>query len=176
MPNVGIRHVPVGVEGCFHFTCSTSEGAVLLLPQGGSQENLLDWGIFLRQAVQHGLRWYKYTNLTCNRLAENGSLYLVTGCDKTSSWGIASCSNTSGEEEVSLKFEACQVAIVSASYVYKWETTSPATVRVGPQSCDYLAWERTWEPTSILARAISGLLSILMFVSYAVVYARNLYA
>jgi hypothetical protein len=60
---------------------------------------------------------------------------------KTSFWGIASFSNSYGEDEVSPKFAACKVSAVGASFAYKWETTSPAAVRVGPSSCDYSALE-----------------------------------
>jgi hypothetical protein len=47
-----------------------------------ASDNLVDKGIFLEQAMKHEVEWYKYTNATRNRLAENGSLYLVTGCEK----------------------------------------------------------------------------------------------
>jgi hypothetical protein len=50
---------------------------------------------------------------------------------KTSSWGIASFLNSYGEDEVSLKFAACKISAVGASFAY----------RVGPSSCDYSALE-----------------------------------
>jgi hypothetical protein len=127
----------VGAGGGLHFTCSTTEGAVLCLPDGGCREDLRDTGSFLEQALKHGLRWYEYTNTTRKRLAHNGSLYLITGCDMATSWGIASFSNSAGEDEISLKFTASQMASGSASYVYKWETSSPATVRIGPPTHDW---------------------------------------
>jgi hypothetical protein len=102
------------------------------MPEGGSQENLRDKGTFMDQALKHGLAWYEYANVTRRRLAENGSLYLVTGCDKTTSWGIASFSNSSGGNQMSLKFTVAQLASGNASRSYKWETSSPATVRYGP--------------------------------------------
>ena len=53
------------------------------------------------------------------------------------SWGIASFSNRSGGEDVSLKFTAARIASGGASYAYKWETSSPVTVRIGPPACDW---------------------------------------
>ena len=132
----GTSHVPVGAGAGFNFTFSTSEGAILLLPEGGLQENLRDRGTFMDQALKHGLAWYEYANVTRRRLAENGSLYLVTGCDKTALWGIASFSNSSGGDGVSLKFTIAQIASGNASCSYKWETSSPATVRYGPITSD----------------------------------------
>lgn len=59
------------------------------------------------------------------------SLYLVTGCDKSQSWGIALMSSTS---EVSLSFTACQVREGNASVAYSWE--GPAKARVYPSIND----------------------------------------
>jgi len=131
------RHLPLRGGGGFQFTSTTAEGAILCLPDGGCREDLRDRGSFLEQALKHGLQWYEYTNITRKRLAPNGSLYLITGCDKAASWGIASFSDRSGGDELSLKFTAAQIASGSTSYAYKWETSSPAIVRVGPTTRDW---------------------------------------
>jgi hypothetical protein len=65
-------------------------------------------------------------------MAPNGSLYLVTGCDKSVSWGVASCSSASGEGDIALKFTAANSTAGSASLGYVWETCSSASVRVHP--------------------------------------------
>jgi hypothetical protein len=64
-------------------------------------------------------------------MAGNGSLYLVTGCDKSCSWGVASHASTS--EDISLKFTACNVGGGRASVAYSWDRRGPATVRVSDQ-------------------------------------------
>ena len=133
-PDLRLSNIPIGAGANFYYTCTTAEGALLLLPDGASKEDLRDTGTFLDQALKHGITWYEYANIIRRRRAENGSLYLVTGCDKATSWGIASCSNGTGGTGVSLKFTAAQVAAGSGSYSYKWETSSPATVRFGPIS------------------------------------------
>lgn len=66
-------------------------------------------------------------------MARSGSLYLVTGCDRSPSWGVASFSSAARQCEISLKFTACQIAEGNASIYYSWERRGPATVRVSPR-------------------------------------------
>jgi hypothetical protein len=66
------------------------------------------------------------------REVSHDSLYLITGCDKCESWGIASYSDESDDCDVCLTWTAAPVAEGHASYGYSWETYSPVTVRVGP--------------------------------------------
>jgi hypothetical protein len=76
--------------------------------------------------------WYQHANVRFGRLAPNGSLYLVTGCDKTISWGVASFACSSQQRDISLKFTATKVAGVNITCGCTWETYIPANVRVGP--------------------------------------------
>lgn len=125
------RLVPAGAGAGIQLTTSSKEGAVLLLPQGASRTDTRKIPRFARYAIKHGLDWYKFANEEDFGL-ENGSLYLVTGCDKASAWGVASFYNASTEGEISLKFTAAQVASGRVSCAWKWETYSPASVRSGP--------------------------------------------
>jgi len=59
----------------------------------------------------------------------------VTGCDKSKSWGIASFSDASEDSGFSLKFTTAPVGDVDATYHSSWDNHSPATVRIGPDSC-----------------------------------------
>lgn len=116
----------------FQFTFDTSEGAVLLLPDGGSRENLLNTHVFLQQALAHGLKWYEYAKIDRGRMIENGSLYLITGCDKSISWGIASFSDSTRGNNLSLKFTAPQIAAENPSRLVSWVSSSSSAVRYGP--------------------------------------------
>ena len=57
----------------------------------------------------------------------------MTGCDKSTTWGIASVSGASGASALSLKATAAQIVEARVTYTYSWETHCPATVRIGPE-------------------------------------------
>lgn len=74
------------------FESTGNEGAVLTMPDGASHEDIRHLSKFREYAALHANSWYKYANGTMGREIENGELHLVTGCDKTSAWGIATFS------------------------------------------------------------------------------------
>jgi hypothetical protein len=156
----------VAVGGGFHLTCSATEGAVLILPDGACREDLSDKKVFYDQAMEHGISWYEYANITRRRMAENGSLYLVTGTDKTTSWGITAFSSTSGGREVFVKLMAAQVASGSFSRSHQWEISSPATVRTGSSAVDLQQnLGHNQQSTSMLSAARAVLGGVLAMVS-----------
>ncbi len=65
-----------------------------MLPDGGNRYDTKHRSLFQQYATENALSWYIYANGLDHlaRQAPNGSLYLVTGCDKTRSWGIAAVS------------------------------------------------------------------------------------
>jgi hypothetical protein len=50
--------------------------------------------------------WYLHVNGTLGARVQNGSLYLVTGADKSSNWCLASYSNRLGQNPIPLRFTA----------------------------------------------------------------------
>jgi hypothetical protein len=77
--------------------------------------------------------WYDFVNGQLNRMASNGSLYLVTGADKALSWGVASYSNTSGETGISLQLTVADNTNVPATRHYAWERSGQVAARAGPR-------------------------------------------
>ncbi|KAJ7285279.1 hypothetical protein C8J57DRAFT_970135, partial [Mycena rebaudengoi] len=73
--------------------CSGPSGAILALPHGSLLEKLENLDSMRRYAAQYAESWYKYVNGVRGRGLANGGLYLITGCEKTKSWGIASFQN-----------------------------------------------------------------------------------
>ncbi|KAJ7708866.1 hypothetical protein B0H17DRAFT_971465, partial [Mycena rosella] len=75
------------------FNCEAPHGAVLVLPHGAQLEKLENLDNVRQYAAQNAESWYRYINGARGRGLGNGSLYLVTGCEKTQSWGMASFDN-----------------------------------------------------------------------------------
>ncbi|KAF5375984.1 hypothetical protein D9757_008825 [Collybiopsis confluens] len=99
-----IRGVPRQVGAGLTFTSTASKGALLILPEGGMRIDHQQYGKFYRYAAECARSWYAYINgPALDRGAPNGSIYLVTGCDKARAWGVASFTNAR-PENVSLEF------------------------------------------------------------------------
>jgi hypothetical protein len=73
----------------FVFRCHSPQGAVLALPHGSHLQKLQNLDSVRAYAATHAESWFKYVNGPRGR-GLDGSLYLVTGSEKTSSWGMAS--------------------------------------------------------------------------------------
>ena len=122
----------------FRFGCSGPSGAVLVLPEGGSRVDLRKQGLFFDYAAQHGIGWYQFVNGSLGRRVQNGSLYLVTGCDKNPAWGVASYSDpsSSGNPDVSLKFKAVELGKDGTTRAYSWDDYNSVAVRTGYQQVE----------------------------------------
>jgi len=73
------------------FTVETiaREGAILVLPDGASREDLVSTSNLTKYIEKHALDWHNFMFKqapTSASMIPNGSLYLVTGCDKSRSW------------------------------------------------------------------------------------------
>jgi hypothetical protein len=63
-----------------HFESKKQEGAALVLPEGGSREDLVSTQRFYQYIKKWAPYWYSMMPIA------NGSLFLVTGCDKVSDY------------------------------------------------------------------------------------------
>ncbi|KAF8196276.1 hypothetical protein K438DRAFT_1934039 [Mycena galopus ATCC 62051] len=111
---------------------TSKEAAILLLPEGGSRVDLRSLKKFRDYAVKHAQHWYDFVNRDLERIVGNGDLYLVTGTDKSSSWGVAALENRCEDGRVSLKLKAAQTATAGASCTWEWETAT-SFARSGPR-------------------------------------------
>jgi len=74
----------------FQFSSSVVEGSILVLPDGGSREDLVTSDALYDYVAEHALEWFRFLERhTEDRtwvLIPNGNLYLVTGLDKAPEW------------------------------------------------------------------------------------------
>ncbi|KZP23008.1 hypothetical protein FIBSPDRAFT_858946 [Athelia psychrophila] len=110
--------VPIG----YSVVSSSSESAQLTMPDGAMGEDYTSIHEIRTYSIEHALSWYEFINDRLGRQAPNGSLYVVTGCDRSTTWGIS----TIGEE---LSVES------GAGYSCSWSTRSGAIVRRSTAWC-----------------------------------------
>ena len=118
------------------------------MPQGAWHEDLRNIGKFRECASTHARSWYLYAKgLVGGREISNGELRLVTGCDKTTSWGIATYSHLQSkhpEDSVSLlKFNPVgseRQGRHSSYTMYEWDYASEGVVdaKFGPEEDELL--------------------------------------
>ncbi|KAF8145412.1 hypothetical protein K438DRAFT_545981 [Mycena galopus ATCC 62051] len=116
--NSGFPEFPGGE---FIFNCVGPDGALLALPHGAHLEKLENLESMRRYAAKHAESWYKHVNGERGRGLVNGSLYLVTGCEKARSWGMASFQDVSLQTEFQLSFRPTTDA--HNRYRYRWQGT-----------------------------------------------------
>ena len=111
------------------FESSASDGAVLAMPQGAQAQDLANVSIFRRYLSLNAENWYRYINNVRGREARNGDVRLVIGCDKASSWGVATFSNLT-KRKCSLKFRTSSETELGQKYV--WDCSGMVEARAGP--------------------------------------------
>ncbi|KAJ7887797.1 hypothetical protein B0H14DRAFT_2337540 [Mycena olivaceomarginata] len=113
----GLHNSTLG--GDFVFNCMGPNGAVLALPHGGYLEKL-DKLAFMRQyAAKNAKSWYKYLNGTRGCELVNGRLFLITGCEKARSWGMATFHHVLPQNEFQLSFSPTTDA--EDGFKYRWQ-------------------------------------------------------
>ena len=107
------------------------------MPQGAHDEDLRNINRFKDYASLHAESWYQYANGPCGRGIGNAELHLVTGCDKTTSWGVAafSCAQSKRvEDHVTLSdFNVSNEPRHSLYPTFVWDQQGAADVKAGPE-------------------------------------------
>ncbi|KAF7370322.1 Tkl tkl-ccin protein kinase [Mycena sanguinolenta] len=117
---------PITLGSSVTFNFHSKDGAILVLPQGASRQNLLPLETFRAHVRKHSAQWYTFAR---DFLPSTGSLFVVTGCDKTTSWGLATASAASGSVGISLKFTVVGLVESTLEPRYQWKNFGSAMVR-----------------------------------------------
>ena len=131
-----LLHPLINIPSGLTFQSSASEGAILTMPEGACSEDLRNPSRFRQYIASHAEDWYKFLKSPWGCEVQNGDLHVVVGCDKTTSWGMATFANSSLSQDTSfwLKFSACgqESSQRNGGNNYVWEHSGVAEVKVGP--------------------------------------------
>ncbi|KAJ7038438.1 hypothetical protein C8F04DRAFT_1089199 [Mycena alexandri] len=112
--------VPVEAGVGIEISCSATQGASLILPHGASSSDLLPLRVFREYILAHAKSWFELLAAQ-QRPVQDLNLYLVTGCDKATSWGTAVFSKTTNSGEVTMKLGPTGIA---GHAEYSWDNSS----------------------------------------------------
>ncbi|KJA13328.1 hypothetical protein HYPSUDRAFT_568035 [Hypholoma sublateritium FD-334 SS-4] len=90
----------------FVFESSSPEGAILMMPDGATMENVCNLSAVREYVKANGKMLYHYANNIRGRGVKNGGLHVVIGHVKSTSWGIATFCNTSKQSNFHLEFQS----------------------------------------------------------------------
>ena len=125
------------------FQCSELEGAILIMPQGAYHQDLRRHIGKIRDYADTNLAsWYDYANIVHGLELHNSEIRLVIGCDKTTSWGIATYSHRQSEH-VENKVTNLSFNVNSEGHSlypkYVWDANGMAIdLKVGPEDVEIL--------------------------------------
>ncbi|KAF9238343.1 hypothetical protein BU15DRAFT_28597, partial [Melanogaster broomeanus] len=120
----------------YEFNSSSSEGAILALPEGAGKEDLANDLEFRQVALENAAAWYHFAYFHLGRTSiSNDSLYLITGYHKSSTWSLASFSQADRNTAFSLSFTAGPAVNGNVTAAYSW--AQGATNSVIPRSCPH---------------------------------------
>ena len=108
-----------------------------MLPEGADRHDLLNHLRFKEEALMNGKSWYEFALRKLGRTTiSSDSLYLITGCHKTSSWSLAAFSQPSSNFNFNAQFTAGPIVNGNINAAYSWQMTSAIPHRIGPQPYD----------------------------------------
>jgi len=98
--------MPVGPGIGVELQFSRSQGAALMLPEGALRVDYRGLPDMRDYAARNAESWYQFLTEQVRMDAHNGSLYLVTGHDKTNCYENIAFSNSSKECSICLRFSS----------------------------------------------------------------------
>ena len=114
------------------FKCNGPEGSILVMPNGAYHEDLLNLHRFQKIASQNAENWYRFAIGSRGRAIGNGELRLVTGCDKTNLWGIATYADFP-PGSITLAGDTAQSPVE-----YTWDYEGRVEAKAGPRLDEFL--------------------------------------
>jgi hypothetical protein len=105
------------------------------MPDGAMARDFENRDLLKAYMGAHIESWYRYANVIRGRQVKNGDIRLVYGCDKATSWGMATFANMTEHETHHLKYRSVADGGTTPAQIplYTWEKTGSTEARVGPE-------------------------------------------
>ena len=116
-------------ESSLSFT--NEKGAALILPYEACREDTLYGGLFKKHMLRYYRQWHTFASELHPDL-KLCDLILVTGCDMTRLWAMATYFRHNREMSAALGAQVAPVAEAKFSLSAGWRTTQPVHTRQGP--------------------------------------------
>lgn len=125
--------VPAGVG--FNFRCASRRGAVLVLKQWATREDLSNTRRFRDYIRQHVDSWYEFAERHDFTFPNRRSIFMVRGCDKTSEWALAALEGRATTQGAEVFFSGGYIATagVRVSLQGSWGHCVSGQHRSGPR-------------------------------------------
>ena len=123
-------------ESSLSFT--NEKGAALILPSEACREDTMNLKLFKEHMLKYYRQWYTFALTECQRDIKLSDLILVTGCDLTRQWAMATYFRRNREISAALAAQAAPVAEAKFSLSAGWRTTQPMNTRRGPPQALHL--------------------------------------
>ncbi|KAF9255246.1 hypothetical protein L218DRAFT_358200 [Marasmius fiardii PR-910] len=94
--------VPIGAGAGFSIKFNKDRGALVIPPNGANSVDCQSTRTFREYAKQHARSWYHFVHETLGMEVENGSIYFITGFDKTDCWDNATFNSDTKERSLEL--------------------------------------------------------------------------
>ncbi|KAG7089220.1 hypothetical protein E1B28_010921 [Marasmius oreades] len=100
--SVTVPGVPVGGGAALSIRFGRNRGAVIVPPNGVNSLDCESRKLFRDYAMKHSASWYEFIYGPLGMEVENGSIYFITGFDKTDCWENATFSSSVQERSCEL--------------------------------------------------------------------------
>ncbi|RXW20154.1 hypothetical protein EST38_g5692 [Candolleomyces aberdarensis] len=115
----------------FEFECDADQGAVLACTTSADVEELDDPFALRNFLIEHaGVVYQRATSLARRQLTDEESLYIVSGCIKSDSWGIAAYQRATSGQKLMLKSRLYAEGGNKKGVMYEWADRGQAEASI----------------------------------------------